>query len=69
MVQNENPYTKTGSLGSLYKTDDLYWLEFQGPLRMAKTKAVQIGLNNDWLKTQGLVSVREKRVKFHYLND
>jgi len=36
--------------------------------RLAKTKAVQMGLNNDWLKAQGLVSVKEQWVKFHYPN-
>ncbi len=34
----------------------------KGYYRLAKTKAVQIGLNNDWLKAQGLVSVKEQRV-------
>jgi len=27
-----------------------------------------MGLNNDWLKAQGLVSVKEQWVKFHYPN-
>ena len=40
----------------------------KGYYRLAKTKAVQIGLNNDWLKVQGLVSVKEQWVKFHYPN-
>jgi len=43
-------------------------LSSKGYYRLAKTKAVQIGLNNDWLKAQGLVSVKEQWVKFHYPN-
>jgi hypothetical protein len=38
----------------------------KGYYRLAKTKAVQIALNNEWLKSQGLVSVKEQWVKFHY---
>ena len=38
----------------------------KGYYRLARTKAVQIGLNNDWLKSQGLVSIKEQWVKFHY---
>ena len=43
-------------------------LSSKGYYRLAKTKAVQIGLNNDWLKAQGLVSVKAQWVKFHYPN-
>jgi hypothetical protein len=35
-------------------------LSSKGYYRLAKTKAVQIGINNDWLKAQGLVSVKEQ---------
>jgi len=38
----------------------------KGYYRLAKTKAVQLALNNEWLKSQGLVSVKEQWVKFHY---
>ena len=38
----------------------------KGYYRLAKTKAVQLALNNNWLKSQGLVSVKEQWVKFHY---
>ena len=41
-------------------------LSSKGYYRLAKTKAVQIGLNNDWLTSQGLVSVRQQWSKFHY---
>ena len=38
----------------------------KGYYRLAKTKAVQLALNNKWLKSQGLVSIEEQWVKFHY---
>lgn len=38
----------------------------KGYYRLAKTKAVQLALNNNWLILQGLVSVEEQWVKFHY---
>jgi RNA-directed DNA polymerase len=43
-------------------------LSSKGYYRLAKTKAVQIGLNNAWLKAQGLVSLKEQWVKFRYPN-
>jgi len=41
-------------------------LSSKGYYRLAKTKAVQMGLNNDWLTSQGLVSVQQQWSKFHY---
>jgi len=38
----------------------------KGYYRLAKTKAVQLALNNKWLKPQGLASVEEQWGKFHY---
>jgi len=38
----------------------------KGYYRLAKTKAVQQALNNNWLKSQGLVSIEDQWVKFHY---
>ncbi len=35
----------------------------KGYYRLAKTKAVQLGINNEWLKAQGLVSIKEQWVK------
>jgi RNA-directed DNA polymerase len=40
----------------------------KGYYRLAKTKAVQLGINNAWLKAQGLVSLKEQWVKFRYPN-
>ncbi|WP_230987915.1 group II intron maturase-specific domain-containing protein [Bathymodiolus japonicus methanotrophic gill symbiont] len=37
----------------------------KGYYRLAKTKAVQLALNNNWLKSQGLVSAKGQWVKFH----
>lgn len=38
----------------------------KGYYRLAKTKAVQLALNNTWLKRQGLASIEVQWVKFHY---
>ena len=43
-------------------------LSSKGYYRLAKTKAVRLGINTEWLKAQGLVSVKEQWVKFHYPN-
>jgi hypothetical protein len=40
----------------------------KGYYRLAKTKAVQLGINKAWLKAQGLVSLKEQWVKFRYSN-
>lgn len=33
---------------------------------LSRTKATQMGLNDAWLKSQGLVSVRDRWIAFHY---
>jgi hypothetical protein len=38
------------------------------PWRLAQTYATQFGLNNAWLNEQGLVSVRDLWIAFHYPN-
>ena len=43
-------------------------LSSKGPWRLARTYATQLGMNNAWLKDQGLVSVRELWIAFHYPN-
>ena len=55
-------------LGVSLKLSIYIGLSSKGYYRLAKTKAVQIGLNNEWLKQQGLVSVKQPWVKFHYPN-
>ena len=41
-------------------------LSSKGPYRLARTLATQSGMTNQWLAQQGLVSVRELWIKFHY---
>ena len=41
-------------------------LSSKGPYRLARTLATQSGMSNKWLAQQGLVSVRELWIKFHY---
>ena len=43
-------------------------LSSKGYYRLAKTKAMQMRLTNDGLKTQGLVSLKEQWVKLRYPN-
>ena len=40
----------------------------KGPWKLARTYATQLGMNNAWLKEQGLVSVRDLWIAFHYPN-
>jgi len=43
-------------------------LSSKGYYRLAKTKAVQIGLTNKWLKAQGLVFLKDQWIKSRYPN-
>jgi RNA-directed DNA polymerase len=43
-------------------------LSSKGYYRLAKTKAMQMGLTNDGLKAQGLVSLKEQWGVFRYPN-
>ena len=40
----------------------------KGYYRLARTKAMQMGLTKQWLKTQGLVSLRDRWIKCRYPN-
>jgi RNA-directed DNA polymerase len=40
----------------------------KGYYRLAKTKAMQMGLTNQWLKTQGLMSLKDQWIKCRYPN-
>jgi len=55
-------------LGVSLKRAIFIGLSSKGYYRLAKTKAVQIGLTNEWLKQQGLISVKQPWVKYHYPN-
>ena len=41
-------------------------LSSKGPYRLAKTLATQSGMTNQWLAQQGLVSIKQQWVSFHY---
>ncbi len=55
-------------LGVSTKLSIFIGLSSKNCYRLAKTKAVQLGINNKWLKAQGLVSIEEQWVKFYYPN-
>ncbi len=38
----------------------------KGPWRSAKTKAIQMAISNDFLKTQGLYALRDGWIKLHH---
>ena len=53
-------------LGTRTRTAVCLGLSSKGPYRLARTMATQSGMTNEWLEKQGLVSVRELWIKFHY---
>ena len=53
-------------LGVRVRTAVHLGLSSKGPYRLARTLATQSGMTNKWLEEQGLVSVRELWIKFHY---
>jgi len=38
----------------------------KGWWKLSRTYATQLGMNNAWLKRQGLISIKELWVAFHY---
>ncbi len=38
----------------------------KGPYAMSRTSITQMAMNNEWLKAQGLVSIKDQWVRFHY---
>ncbi|MGQ0657550.1 MAG: hypothetical protein ACT4NU_05550 [Chromatiales bacterium] len=38
----------------------------KGPYRMSRTRVTQVAMSNAWLTAQGLVSIREQWIRFHY---
>jgi RNA-directed DNA polymerase len=67
--QWRRPRTKIRNLrklGTSLKTALDVGLSRKGPWRLARTLATQTGMTNDWLKGQGLVSVKELWVNIHY---
>jgi RNA-directed DNA polymerase len=53
-------------LGVRIRTAVCLGLSSKGPYRLARTLATQSGMTNKWLAQQGLVSIRELWIKFHY---
>jgi RNA-directed DNA polymerase len=53
-------------LGTRSRTAVSLGLSSKGPYRLARTLATQSGMTNKWLEQQGLVSVRERWIAFHY---
>ena len=67
--QWRRPRTKIRSLrklGTSLKAALGVGLSRKGPWRLARTLATQTGMTNQWLKEQGLVSVKERWVNIHY---
>lgn len=54
------------SLGTNLKLAIGVGLSRKGPWHLSRTLATQSGMTNEWLKDQGLVSVKEQWVKIHY---
>jgi RNA-directed DNA polymerase len=67
--QWRRPRTKIRNLrklGTSLKAAIDVGLSRKGPWRLARTLATQTGMTNQWLKEQGLVSVKERWVNIHY---
>jgi RNA-directed DNA polymerase len=53
-------------LGTAKKTAILTAISRKGPWRLSRTLATHTGMTNQWLKDQGLLSVKELWVNMHY---
>jgi len=53
-------------LGTFLRTAISVGLSRKGPWRLSRTLATQSGMTNQWLKDQGLLSVKDQWVKIHY---
>jgi RNA-directed DNA polymerase len=53
-------------LGTMKKTAILTAISRKGPWRLSRTLATHTGMTNQWLKDQGLLSVKELWVNIHY---
>ncbi len=54
------------SLGISLKQAIMTGVSSKGPYCMSRTKVTQIAMSNQWLKEQGLVSIKELWSRFHY---
>jgi hypothetical protein len=53
-------------LGTFLHTAILVGLSRKGPWRLSRTLATQSGMTNQWLKVQGLLSIKDLWVNIHY---
>jgi RNA-directed DNA polymerase len=54
------------SIGVSLKAAISVGMSRKGPWRLARTSATQAGMTNQWLKKQGLISIKELWVNIHY---
>ena len=54
------------NLGTYLKTAISVAISRKGPWHLSRTLATQTGMTNQWLKDQGLLSVKELWVNIHY---
>ncbi|MBI3771741.1 MAG: group II intron reverse transcriptase/maturase [Gammaproteobacteria bacterium] len=54
------------SLGVSLKEAIKTGVSSKGPYAMSRTPITQMAMNNEWLKAQGLVSIKDQWVRFHY---
>ncbi len=69
LKQWRKPRTRISNLiklGTRNRTAVSLGLSSKGPYRLAKTLATHSGMTKKWLEKQGLVSIRELWIKFHY---
>jgi RNA-directed DNA polymerase len=53
-------------LGTFRQTAIFVAISRKGPWHLVRTLATQTGMTNQWLKDQGLLSVKELWMKIHY---
>jgi RNA-directed DNA polymerase len=54
------------SLGASLKEAIKTGVSSKGPYAMSRTPITQMAMNNEWLKAQGLVSIKDQWVRFYY---
>ena len=66
VAQGMNQMRELRKLSTTLHTAILVAISRKGPWRLSRTLATQTGMTNDWLKDQGLLSVKELWVHIHY---
>ena len=54
------------SLGVSLKEAIKTGVSSKGPYAMSRTPITQMAMSNEWLAAQGLVSIKDQWVRFHY---